>query len=90
MKFILQSLKNKIVDSCERSVFQLIEQYKEGERGALGYKSMSKAHAVMLKKTFLPRYLDELAFAIKRTSWKVTKIHAHLTFEQKRFNKNLF
>ena len=90
MKFILQSLKNKIVDSCERSVFQLIEQYKEGERGALGYKSTSKAHAAMLKKKFLPMYLDELAFAIKRTSWKVTKIHAHLTFEQKRFNKNLF
>ena len=30
-----------------------------------------------------------MAFVIKRAAWKVTKIHAHLTFEQKRF-KNKF
>ena len=30
-------------------------------------------------------YLEDLAFCIKRTGWKVTKIHAHLTFEQSRF-----
>ena len=30
--------KHTIIDPCERSVFQLLEQYKEGERGALGYK----------------------------------------------------
>ena len=44
--------KHKIIDPCERSVFQLLEQYKEGERGTLGYKSTSKAHATMLKKIF--------------------------------------
>ena len=32
-------------------------------------------------------YLEELAFVIKRAGWKVTKIHAHLTFEQKRFKQ---
>ena len=32
-------------------------------------------------------YLEELAFVIKRASWKVTKIHGHLTFEQKRFKQ---
>ena len=32
-------------------------------------------------------YLEELVFAIKRAGWKVTKIHAHLTFEQKRFKQ---
>ena len=79
--------KHKIIDPCERSVFQLLEQYKEGERGTLGYKSTSKAHATMLKKIFLPIYLEELAFVIKRAGWKVTKIHAHLTFEQKRFKQ---
>ena len=79
--------KHKIVDPWERSVFQLLEQYKEGERGALGYKSTSKAHATMLKKNFLPMHLEELAFVIKRAGWKVTKIHAHLTFEQKRFKQ---
>ena len=35
-------------------------------------------------------YLEELAFVIKRASWKVTKIHAHLTFEQKQFKQKLF
>ena len=44
--------KHKIIDPCERSVFQLLEQYKEGERGTSGYKSTSKAHATMLKKKF--------------------------------------
>ena len=32
-------------------------------------------------------YLEELVFVIKRAVWKVTKIHAHLTFEQKRFKQ---
>ena len=32
-------------------------------------------------------YLEKLAFVIKRAGWKVTKIHAHLTFEQKRFKQ---
>ena len=44
--------KHKIIDPCERSVFQLLEQYKEGEKGALGYKLTSKAHATMLKINF--------------------------------------
>ena len=65
----------------------MLEQFKEGEIGTLGYKSTSKAHVTMLKKNFLPTYLEELAFVIKRATWKVTKIHAHLTFEQKRFKQ---
>ena len=36
--------KHKIIDPCKRSVFQLLEKYKEGERGALGYQSTSNAH----------------------------------------------
>ena len=44
--------KHKIIDPCERYVFQLLEQYKEGERGTLGYKSTSKAHATMLRRIF--------------------------------------
>ena len=31
-------------------------------------------------------YLEDLVFCIK-LAWKVTKIHAHLTFEQKRFKQ---
>ena len=33
-------------------------------------------------------YLEDLAFCIKRVGWKVTKIHAHLTFEQSRFKRD--
>ena len=53
----------------------------------LAYRATKNAHATMLKKTFLPMYLEHLAFVIKRAGWKVTKIHAHLTFEQKRFKE---
>ena len=39
----------------------------------------------MLKLKFLKMFLESLIFCIKRAGWKVTKIHSHLTFEQKRF-----
>ena len=32
-------------------------------------------------------YLEDLVFCIKRAGWKVSKIHSHLTFEQKRFKQ---
>ena len=32
-------------------------------------------------------FLESLIFCIKRAGWKVTKIHSHLTFEQKRFKQ---
>ena len=32
-------------------------------------------------------HLEHLAFVIKRAGWKVTKIHAHLSFEQKQFKR---
>ena len=32
-------------------------------------------------------YLEDLAFCIKRASWKITKINSHLTFEQARFKR---
>ena len=74
--------KAKIIDPCERSVFQLLEQYVEGSNNnPLAYYATAKAHATMLQKRFLPMYLEHLAFVIKRAGWKVTKIHAHLTFE---------
>ena len=44
--------KQRIIDPCERSVYQLLEQYNEGEKGPTFYKSTSKAHATMLKKNF--------------------------------------
>ena len=44
--------KKKIIDPCERSVYQLLEQYKEGGKGPLFYQSTAKAHATMLKFFF--------------------------------------
>ena len=44
--------KKKIIDPCERSVFQLLEQYKEGEKGPLFYRATAKAQATMLKKNY--------------------------------------
>ena len=34
-------------------------------------------------------YLEHLALVIKRASWKVAKIHAHLISEQKLFKKKI-
>ena len=42
--------KQKIIDPCERSVFQLLEQYIEGEKGPKSYKSTAKAHTTLSKK----------------------------------------
>ena len=51
------------------------------------YRSTAKAHTNLFKKNFLPMYLEYLGFCIKIAGWKVTKIHSHLTFEQKRFKQ---
>ena len=80
--------KQKTIDPCEKSVYQLLDNYRESERGPLSYKVTAKAHSTMLPKKYIPLYLEDLAFVIKRYGWVVTKIHAHLTFDQAPFNKN--
>ena len=66
----------------------MLEQYIEGlNNNPLVYRATARAHATMLQKRFLPMYLEHLAFVINRAGWKVTKIHAHLTFEHKFFLK---
>ena len=80
--------KQKTIDPCERSVFQLLEQFVSGEKGPKSYRTSAKAHAKLFKKYFLSMYLEDLLFCIKRAGWKVTKIHSHLTFEQSRFKQN--
>ena len=79
--------KQNIKDPCERSAFPLIEQFVMGDNVPKAYRSTAKAHANLFKKNFLPIYLEDIVFCIKRAGWKVTKIHAHLTFEQKRFKQ---
>ena len=70
--------KQKTIDACERSVYQLLDNYKEIENGPCSYRVTEKAHATMLPKKCIPLYLEDLVFLIKRAGWVVTKIHSHL------------
>ena len=80
--------KQKTIDACERSVFQLIDNYSESKNRSMSYKVTAKAHSNMLAKRCIPLYLEDLSFLIKRAGWIVTKMHAHLTFDQKPFKRN--
>ena len=44
--------KQKTIDPCERSVFQLLEQFVRGEKGPKAYRATAKAHANLFKKNF--------------------------------------
>ena len=41
----------------------------------------------MFPKKFIPLYLDDLRFLIKRAGWRVTKLYSHFEFEQDSFKK---
>ena len=80
--------KQKTIDPCEKSIYKLLDNYREGTRGPLSYKTTAKAHSTLLPKNFILLYLEDLAFVIKRCGWVVTKIHAHLRFDQAPFKKD--
>ena len=80
--------KQKTIDANEKSIYQLLDNLREGQNGPLSYKVTAKAHSTMLPKKYIPIYLEDLAFIIKRYGWVVTKIHAHLTFDQSPFKKD--
>ena len=42
----------------------------------------------MFPKKFIPLYLENLRFLIKRAGWVVTKLYLHFTFEQDAFKKD--
>ena len=44
--------KQKTIDPCERSVFQLFEQFVSDEKGPKSYRTSAKAHANLLKNIF--------------------------------------
>ena len=77
--------KTKILDASERSVFTLSETMREGNKS---YLCTKKTHATMLKKQFIPLYLEHLLFLIRRVGWKETKIYYHYIFNQERFKKD--
>ena len=80
--------KQKTIDACERSVYQLLDNYKESKDGPRSYRVTAKPHSTMLPKKCIPLYLEDLAFLIKRAGWVVTKIHTHLTFDQEPLKKD--
>ena len=80
--------KQKTIDPCEKSVYQLLDNYKESKRDPLSYKVTAKPHSTLIPKKCIPLYLEDLTFIIKRYGWVVTKIHAHITFDQSPFKKN--
>ena len=80
--------KQKTTDPCEKSVYQLLDNFREGKNGPLSCKVTAKAHSTLLPKKFIPLYLEDLAFVIKRYGWRVTKIHKHITFDQVPFKKD--
>ena len=67
--------KQKIIDSCERSVYHSLEQHSATEKGnPRTYRATKKAHTMLFKRKFQPMYLEKLYFAINRAGWSVTEI----------------
>ena len=63
--------KQKTIDPCDCSVYQLLEQYVEWEKdNPLAYNATAKAHAMVLQKIFFPMYLEHLAFVIVKAGYK--------------------
>ena len=52
------------------------------------YRCTAKSHATMFTKNFIPIYLEDLGFLIKRAGRIVTKLYSHFTFEQDCFKKD--
>ena len=66
---IYPSIKEKqtVIDPRERSVYQLLEQCPETEKGnSRTYRTTKKALSTLFKKRFFPMYLEYLAFVINR------------------------
>ena len=81
--------KQKSINIFERSTYKLLEKMELLDSGEYQrYSPTKKAHATLFEKKCFPLYLEHLALLIKRLVWVVTKIHQHITFEQKRFKKN--
>ena len=81
--------KQKILDSNERSVYQLIELYSEKDKGVpRSYRPTPKAHATLFLKKCQLLYLEHLKILIGRAGWKVTKLYAHYTLKQERLKKD--
>ena len=79
--------KQKILAANERSLFQLLELFDKKNDKPKSYRFTAKSHATMFPKKYIPLYLEDLRFVIKRAGWVVTKLYSHFTFEQDAFKK---
>ena len=63
--------------------------YKSIYNVRLDGEKSSKKRRVFSKdpKKRFPMFIDHIHFLTKRAGWKVTKVHAHYTFEQEPFKK---
>ena len=61
-KYIHQLLKyKKTIDPCERSVYQLLEQYVNNDKGGpKAYRATAKAHVNLFKKIFFANVFRRL------------------------------
>ena len=79
--------KQKILDANERYLFQLLELFDRTNNKPKSYRCTAKSHATMFLKKYIPLYLEDLRFLIKRAGWIVAKLYSHFTFEQDTFKK---
>ena len=79
--------KQKVLEAYERSAYQVLELFDKTKEKPKSYRCTPKSHANLFPKTFIPLYLEDLRFLIKRYGWKVTKIYSHFTFEQSCFKR---
>ena len=71
-----------------RSVYQLLSNMRSGKRGnILNFKTTEKTHATLDPKKRFPMFIDHIHFLTERAGGKVTKVHAHYSFEQEPFKK---
>ena len=77
--------KRKTLDANEQSTYQLLELFNKTIDKPKSYRCTARSHGTMFPKQFIPLYLEDLRFLIKRCSWEMTKIYSSFTFEQSHF-----
>ena len=59
--------KKKVLDADERSPFQLLDMFDTPTEGKpKTYRCTLKSHSAMFPKKFIPLYLEDLRFLVKR------------------------
>ena len=74
--------KNKIVQSYERSVLQLMSVSSRNKDKDIinNFKCNTKTHSTIGEKKFVLLYAEHIHFLVTRAGWLVTNIYQHYTF----------